>query len=285
MTVRRDGQATRNPRAIVRRRRATVGEPRRMIVRRGGGGVEPPEPRGPRRQWQLPRGLTFALFGFAAGALVIAGVIFALTSSFFRVDRVAVAGTVRLSPDTIVEQADLLGENMFTADVSGAQERIYQLPLIASTRIERRWPSGIRIVVEERRTWGTWEQAGVRYAIDREGVVLGTMPTPPGTPVIRSSATSSLLQGERVNYQAVDAAAEIYDRLPRQLGTTVQEVAFTAGKGVQVTTADGQIALLGDSSAIAYKLATWAALETEARKKGIAYTTVDLRYGNRPVLQ
>jgi cell division septal protein FtsQ len=83
----------------------------------------------------------------------------------------------------------------------------------------------------------------------------------------------------------VDAAAEIYDRLPRQLGTTVAEVAFTAGQGVKVTTAAGETALLGDSSSIAYKLAAWAAMATEAKKQNITYTTIDLRYGNRPVLQ
>jgi len=83
----------------------------------------------------------------------------------------------------------------------------------------------------------------------------------------------------------VDAAAEIYEQLPRQLGTTVSEVAYLAGTGLQVTTANGDVALLGDSSSIAYKLAVWAALAREAQDHGINYTTIDLRYGNRPVLQ
>ena len=84
---------------------------------------------------------------------------------------------------------------------------------------------------------------------------------------------------------AVDAAAEIYELLPRQLGTTVTEVAFLTGKGVQVTTGSGEVALLGDSGGITYKLAVWAAVASEARREGIAYSVVDLRYGNRPVLQ
>jgi len=102
---------------------------------------------------------------------------------------------------------------------------------------------------------------------------------------IRSSAAGSKQQGDRVDYQAVDAASEIYDRLPRQLGATVTEVAYVAGKGVQVTISSGETALLGDSSAIAYKLAVWAALRREAQVRGINYASVDLRYGNRPVLQ
>ena len=83
----------------------------------------------------------------------------------------------------------------------------------------------------------------------------------------------------------MDAAAEIYEKLPRQLGTTVKQVSFIAGKGVQVTTTNNQTALLGDSSSIAYKLAVWAAMAQQAQTQRISYTTIDLRYGNRPVLQ
>jgi len=115
--------------------------------------------------------------------------------------------------------------------------------------------------------------------------VLGTTPPAEGSPIIRASGTTSLRQGDRVDYQAVDAAAEIYELLPRQLGTTVTEVAFLPGKGVQVITADGQSALLGDSSSIAYKLSVWAAMAQQARVQGINYSTIDLRFGNRPVLQ
>jgi cell division septal protein FtsQ len=103
--------------------------------------------------------------------------------------------------------------------------------------------------------------------------------------VIKSSELGNRVIGDRVDYQAVDAAAEIYEKLPRQLGTTVAEVAFIAGKGVQVTTTNNQTALFGDSSSITYKLSVWAALAQEAQARRINYTTIDLRYGNRPVLQ
>ena len=43
--------------------------------------------------------------------------------------------------------------------------------------------------------------------------------------------------------------------------------------------------MLGDSSSIAYKLSVWAAMAQQAQLQKINYTTIDLRYGNRPVLQ
>jgi cell division protein FtsQ len=203
----------------------------------------------------------------------------------FRVSEIQVAGNQRTSSDSVVETVNLIGESMFTADLLTAQKDLYKLPLVASVKVERSWPNTVKITIEERKAWGTWVQDGVNYTIDREGVVLGTDPAPAGSPVIRSSEDGSRVQGERVDYQAVDAAAEIYEKLPRQLGTTVTEVAFVAGKGVQVTTANNQTALFGDSSSISYKLAVWAALAQQAAAQKISYTTVDLRYGNRPVLQ
>jgi cell division protein FtsQ len=278
-------------RKIVRRTRPAVGGngPRREIVRRPplviGEGVVPPQRRSV-RVGLAGRRFVIAAGGLAAVAALIAGAAWLYRSPYFRVETVEVQGTQRMSDRTIVAAADLLGRSMLTADLAAAQRAVYQLPLVSSVRIERDWPSTVRIIVEERRPWGTWEQAGVDYLIDREGVVIAVGERlPAGAPAIRSSEPGSRIVGDRVDYQAVDAAAEIYELLPRQLGTTVEEVAFIKGKGVQVTTADGQVALFGDSSSIAYKLAVWAALAAEARQRHIAYTTIDLRYGNRPVLQ
>ncbi len=289
MIVKRSPQP-RWPRKVVRRTSATVGERKHMIIRRRTGlRGQPPAGRGgggrPARNFHFGRAWLVGAAVAVGFGFVLGGAVWLWQSPFFQVNDVQVQGTERISADTIVQRSGLLGQQMFTADLATAQEELYFLPLVSSVRIERKWPDTVRIVVVERQPWGIWEQAGVRYTIDREGVVLGAIPPPGDVPVIRGSERTSLLQGDRVSYQAVDAAAEIYDRLPRQLGTTVTEVAYVAGKGVQVTTADGQVALLGDSSSIAYKLATWAAMSQQARTRGISYTTIDLRFGNRPVLQ
>ena len=281
-------------RAIVKRNRRSVGASApRLIVRRSRGVVGGAPPRGPRAprlswpsfSWRPSTGQlllasflgTLALFGY--------GAFWVWTSPFFKISEVKVLGTERIAATTVIETTGILGASMFDADLAAAQKALYQEPLVYGVRIERDWPHTIRITIEERRPWGTWEQSGVEYTIDREGVVLGVGPAPDGSPVIRSSEPGNRVQGDRVDYQAVDAAAELYEKLPRQLGTTVAEVAFIQGKGVQVTTTNGLTALFGDSSAISYKLSVWAALAAEAQARRINYTTIDLRYGNRPVLQ
>ena len=278
------------PRMIVRRSRETVGERPRGIVRRSSSviGARHAERR------QAPRsGVSFKaprlryVVGAAAGVwlgILAYGGWWLYQSPALRVNHVEVSGNDRTSTDEIVRMTEILGDSMLTADLADTQEVLFAFPLIAAVEVKRDWPNTVRITVEERQAWGTWEQAGVRYTIDRDGVVLGTEPPAEGSPHIKTGEATTLRIGDRVSYQAVDAAAEIYEKLPRQLGTTVTEIAYLSGTGVQVTTAGGESALFGDSSSIAYKLSVWAALSTEARNRGITYSTIDLRYGNRPVL-
>src|SRR5690606_22272994 len=108
---------------------------------------------------------------------------------------------------------------------------------------------------------------------------------PPGSPVILSSEVGARQLGDLVDHHAVAVATDIYELLPERLGTSVTQVAILSGKGVQGTTSGGQVAILGDSNGITYKLAVWEAVWARARTEGIEYSVVDLRYGNRPVLQ
>lgn len=293
MIVKHKRRASQLPRMIVRRSRPVVGaQTSGRIVKRQRRAAVPP-PRGPRGSyftapsftWRPGRGTAMACVLIGIVGLLAGGGYLAYRSPVFEISNIEVRGNERVTTATVVERANLVGERMFTADLATVQQSLYAIPVISGVRIERSWPNTIVIELEERQPWGTWEQGGVGYTIDRDGVVIGTTPLADGLPVIVSSEPGSRQMGDRVDYQAVDAAAEIYELLPRQLGTTVTEVAFLSGEGVQVTTGRGEVALLGDSGGITYKLAVWAAVASEAQSQGIAYSVIDLRYGNRPVLQ
>lgn len=295
MIIKRNRKKTEGVRKIIKRT-PTVGSPRKIVTRTRPSGVAPARkklrrsphfvmPHLPRISFHVAR--RYVVMAGLLGSLLLVGACgyWVFTSPFFRISDIVVEGNSRVSTDTVVGAADVFGDSMFTTDLAAAQKELYQLPLVNSVRVEREWPHTLKIIIEERKGWGTWEQGGVQYTIDRNGVVLGVGPASEGTPSIVSSESGSRRQGDHVDYQAVDAAAEIYEKLPRQLGTTVKQVSFIAGKGVQVTTTNNQTALLGDSSSIAYKLAVWAAMAQQAQSQKISYTTIDLRYGNRPVLQ
>jgi cell division septal protein FtsQ len=276
-------------RAIVTRQPVIGGAPVSVIRPRYGREVreyrdEPPIGALPGRlRGALVLGTMLSVVAIAFGA----GVYYVYASSLLRVKVAEVEGAALTSPNDLAAQAALFNHSLVTADLSAAEARVEQLPLVKDATIERHWPRTIRIVVTERQPCGVWEQSGVAYTIDRDGVVLGTgtaIAPPPGAPVIRSFEQGSRIQGEKVDASAVEAASRIWTELPARLGVAVTEVAFLVDKGVQVTTDDGQVALLGDASGIDYKLAAWAAMAQEADERGIVYRAIDLRFGNRPVL-
>lgn len=299
-------EAEPRPRMIVKRskgpvvgeNRETPAAPQRMIVRRTARVGVQPVAEIKRKRRITPPTFSATNFDWRPGwrfyTTTVAAVLFASASAagywvwqspYFQVREIAVEGNSLVSTEVVLSNSALIGERMITVDLEAAQESLYDLTLVKSAKIEREWPHKVKITIEERTAWGVWEQSGVRYVIDREGVVLGTMPAPAGAPVIRSSQKETRHQGDRVDYQAVDAAAEIYAGLPQTLGAAVSEIAYLPEKGLQVTTADGETAIFGDSSSISYKLDVWAATAKRARTENIPYTTIDLRFGNRPVLQ
>ena len=231
-----------------------------------------------RARWMLVAVAATLLTAVGAGT-------WAWHSPVLRVSEVEVVGAVSTTESDVLERVDFWGERMFTANLSRAESAIAELPLVASVEIDRVWPGTVRITVREREPWGSWEQAGVRYTIDREGYVLGHRDPPEGSTTIVSNESYSLQAGDRVDYHAVAAAAEINSQIEKALGTRAVELTYSPGEGIRVRTADGQTALLGDSSGIAYKLAVWARVVEEAMAREITYSTIDLRFGDRPVLR
>ena len=218
-------------------------------------------------------------------SIVIGAGIWLWQAPYLRVQQVEVLGTSDITVSSVLSRLNVEGRSMFTLDLGKAEKNVASLARVSTVHIEQKWPDRVIVTIVERTPWGTWEQAGGEYTVAEDGVVLSRRRAADTLPVIRSFQNFTLQPGDLVDYQAIEAASEIYALLPDVLGTRVREVAYLAGKGVQVTTTSGQVALLGDSSAVSYKLAVWASVAQEAAERGLAYSTIDLRYGNRPVLQ
>ncbi len=283
----------RKPNRIVRRKRPAAAQAHKPAVERKDGQAVGQHKRrvgmhaatmGRRgRSWMRARWLPITASVLLLG--VVGAGAWAWHSPTLQVREVEIEGAVATRERDILERVDFWGERMFTADLSGAANAIAELPLVASVDITREWPGTVHITVREREPWGSWEQAGLRYTIDREGYVLGHGDPPAGSTTIVSNESYSLQAGDRVDYHAVDATAEIKEQIEQALGTRAIEFTYSPGEGIRVRTEDGQTALLGDSSGIAYKLAVWARVAEEALARDITYSTIDLRFGDRPVLR
>ena len=179
MIIKRNRQKPEGVRKIIRRT-PTVGAqaPRKIVTRSRPSGVAPTRNVGGRRRQigmpRLPRvsihvRKRYVLLAGALSSFVLVGAwgYWVFTSPFFRISDIVVEGNSRVSTDTIVGAADVFGDSMFTTDLAAAQKELYQLPLVNSVRVERKWPHTLKVIIEERKAWGTWEQGGVQYTIDR----------------------------------------------------------------------------------------------------------------------
>ena len=101
-------------RAIVKRRgTAVVGEKRGTIVKRiRGGGVVPPVAPPPKepREWHFPKRWLWLGATVVTLAVIVGGGTWLYQSSVFRVTDIQVVGAKRTSADSVVETANLLGD-------------------------------------------------------------------------------------------------------------------------------------------------------------------------------
>lgn len=158
--------------------------------------------------------LTIGLLG-AAGWVV-------LGSRLLVVRHVAVTGTQRLKRAEVVGAASVpLGTPLARLDAGAVRSRVAAVPQVESVRIERHWPSTLKIEITERTPRAAVAQ-GNRYAlVDASGLTIATVPKRP--------AKLPLLEvvGDLPHNPAVAASVSAIRSLPKPLTTVLRQVTAT----------------------------------------------------------
>lgn len=130
------------------------------------------------------RMILFYLFTFF---LVIAAAVTLSLTVLFRIDTIRVENTSSYSQEEILEACGIqTGENLFLADVDGAQKRVDEkLPLTGRVSVTRKLPATVVVTVEEPVVSAAFEQDG-KYILlsDEEKVLQITDTQPSGCPVV-----------------------------------------------------------------------------------------------------
>ncbi|WAU80186.1 FtsQ-type POTRA domain-containing protein [Streptomyces sp. Qhu-G9] len=131
-------------------------------------------------------------------ALLAAGGIWVLYGSqWTRVERVSASGTRVLTPDQVVEAADVrVGSPLISVDTDEIEARLLRkLPRIDSVDVARSWPHGIGLKVTERTPVLIAENTGKggKYVeVDAKGVRYATVSRPPqGVPALELTVSGS----------------------------------------------------------------------------------------------
>ncbi|MFD9908636.1 cell division protein FtsQ/DivIB [Streptomyces sp. NPDC059063] len=212
----------------------------------------PPRPRS--RRPRLPRPRTLIALAVALALVGGGGVWVLYGSPWLRVERVTTSGTVKLTPDAVLEAADVpLGGPLISVDSGAIEERLRRkLPRIDSVDIVRSWPHGIALKVTERTPVLLVEKGGKFVEVDAKGVRFATVDkAPKGAPLLelaadRSGDAAASLRRfgpDRLRREAVRVVAD----LPGSVAAETRAVKVRSYDSISLELADGRDVAWGSS--------------------------------------
>lgn len=139
--------------------------------------------------------------------IVVAGIIFALVSPIFNIEKIEVLNNVQISSDTIISLSQLyLGQNIFKFNKNKTEKNIKTNAYIENVKIERKFPNKIEIQVEERqRDYNVEFLNGYAY-INKQGYILEKSQEKLDLPTIQGISTEEeqIVEGNRLNSEDLE---------------------------------------------------------------------------------
>lgn len=131
---------------------------------------------------------------------------------FFNIKTISVAGSNKYSAEQIMDSAEVKeGDNLFRLSYSEISKRLqYELPYIASVKIERKLPDGLKISVKETKDEICFYSDNALYTADLSGKVLSKIDTCDEKLIkIKVSSETKLKVGQTVSF-ANDKESELF---------------------------------------------------------------------------
>ena len=285
--------ATRTPTRPARSRSRTAGTPRQR----------PPmdkrirERRAAVRRAQLRRRRRVVL-GVLVLALVAAAAVGITRSPLFAVTAVHVQGVQDARAREVKEVAQVAtGQNLMTADLDAAVERVRAVPWVAQAEARREPPSTVVLDVIARRPAAVVHGAGGSWIVDRDGVVIEAGEHPK-LPRISLVAPIVPLLGQPLDDAAARNALELHAALPRDVRRAVITLEAVGARTVRVELALAQLddpqgfkasrrvwVRMGSAGDVGEQVAVLRALLGQRRSDKLPLPTeIDVRVPGNPVV-
>jgi len=205
-----------------------------------------------------------------------------INSPLLEINTIDVEGADVVSAASVRQLVGLKGQHVLLADLEAARQRVTALPMIKQATVSRDWPSGIKVVIVERKPWGWWRANNTVWSFDSEGVILeGAAPQYSGPIVTQVSALPVVKAGEVVDLTVIGMVAELDQRGAPLPLPSILAYEWSLTDGLVVLTEHGRI-VFGDFEGFEYKYSVWDELEREAQLRGEPLLFADLRFGLRP---
>ncbi|MBL1077801.1 FtsQ-type POTRA domain-containing protein [Nocardia sp. 2] len=153
--------------------------------------------------------------------------------------------TVRVDGLTAVPEAQVLdalqvpdGLSMLRIDTTAMAQRVSELPKVRSVRVQRVFPSSVRVTVEERVPVLYFDSPQGPHLLDCDSVEFAIEPAPPGVPVLLTANPSGA-------DPVTKAAIAVITAVPPGLRLQVGQVAARSVSDIALELRDGRTVLWG----------------------------------------
>ncbi|MFY2858449.1 cell division protein FtsQ/DivIB [Mycobacterium sp. THU-M104] len=235
--------------------RATVIEEARREAKRRAGGHAPAQPKPVARG--VVQGLKMLL---ATVALVVVGIGLGLVLYFtpaMSARDIVVSGTGAVTREEVLAVARVRpGTPLLQINTEQVADRVATIRRVASARVQRHYPSALRITIVERVPVTVVDFPDGPHLFDHDGVDFATAPPPPALPYLDVASPGP---GD----PATKAALQVLTALSPDVVAQVSRAAVPSVSSITLTLGDGRVVIWGTTDRTAEKAEKLAALLTQ----------------------
>lgn len=252
--ARREREERRAARQTVQDRAMAIEQARREAKRRADSGpVE--EPR--RLNRSTVRGLKALLWSALLSVLAVAlGLLLYFTPIMSARDLVVVGIGAVTREEVLTAAAVAPGTPLLQVDTDAVAERVATIRRVASARVQREYPSSLRITIVERIPVVVKDYPDGPHLFDRDGVDFATGPPPASLPILETANPGP-------NDPATRAALQVMLALPPDVAGQIGRIAAPSVASITLTLIDGRVVVWGTTDRTEEKALKLAALLTQ----------------------
>ncbi|RVW09247.1 FtsQ-type POTRA domain-containing protein [Prescottella agglutinans] len=199
------------------------------------------------------------VFLIAAACVTVLAALFATLwfSPLMSVRQIAFVGDgVVTEEEALSALAVAEGTPLLRVDTGEAARRVAQIPRVAEARVQREYPSTVKLTVTERIPVVFFDSPDGQHLMDATGVDYAIAPPPFGVPRLVTPNPGH-------DDHATQAALQVLEALPESIRVQVSEVAAPTISSVSATLVDGRVVVWGGVDGSERKSAVVSVLLTQ----------------------
>ncbi|WP_120313462.1 cell division protein FtsQ [Mycobacterium alsense] len=254
---RRRARRERAERRAAQARARAIEEARREAKRRASGRIVA-QPKRPARG--VVRGLKMLLVSVVVAIVGIGlGLVLYFTPAM-SARNIVVTGTGSVTREEVLDAARVRpGTPLLQINTNQVAERVAAIRRVASARVQRQYPSALRITIVERVPLVVKDFPDGPHLFDRDGVDFATAPPPPALPYID-------VDDPGPSDPATKAALQVLTALRPEVSDQVGRIAAPSVASITLTLNDGRVVIWGTTDRTEEKAEKLAALLTQPGK-------------------